>query len=113
METVRDLLDPRTLWVEYGIDDDITVSFCMRCASAHTGTRPPDFPLVHSQPFTSDFPRANIYEMISPDLLHQVIKGTFKDNLVEWVCDFIILQHGEARGNVILDDIDRRFVLHH
>ncbi|KAH6893862.1 hypothetical protein BKA70DRAFT_1376094 [Coprinopsis sp. MPI-PUGE-AT-0042] len=36
-------------------------------------------------PFTRDFPRADIYEMLSSDLLHQVIKGTFKDHLVTWI----------------------------
>ena len=68
--------------------------------------------MVHFQPFTSDFPRGDIYQMISPDLLHQVIKGAFKDHLVRWICEYIVIQHGERRGNVILDDIDRRYVFH-
>ncbi|KAF8834044.1 hypothetical protein BDN67DRAFT_915727 [Paxillus ammoniavirescens] len=71
------------LWDEYGIDDDVV-------------------------PFTNDFPRADIHEMLSPDLLHQIIKGAFKDHLVSWTCSYILLIHGEARGNEILDDIDRR-----
>jgi hypothetical protein len=61
------------------------------------------------KPFTSDFPRANIYEMISPDLLHQLIKGTFKDHLVRWICEYLVQEHGERRASVILDDIDRRY----
>jgi hypothetical protein len=77
------LLDSKTLWTEYGIDDDII-------------------------PFTSDFPRADIYEMISPDLLHQLIKGTFKDHLVGWVCEYLVTQHGQRKADAILDDIDRR-----
>ncbi|KAG2359041.1 hypothetical protein BDR07DRAFT_1452481 [Suillus spraguei] len=44
-----------TLWAEYGI------------------------------PFTNDFPRADIHELLAPDLLYQIIKGSFKDHLVEWV----------------------------
>ena len=37
------------------------------------------------QPFMNDFPCADINKLISPDLLHQVIKGSFKDHLVTWV----------------------------
>ena len=36
-------------------------------------------------PFTNDFHHVDIYELITPDLLHQIIKGMFKDHLVEWV----------------------------
>ena len=64
--------------------------------------------MADSQPFTSDFPHANIYDMISPDILHQVIKGVFKDHLVKWVCEYLHQEHGETRANAILDDIDRR-----
>lgn len=77
------LLDSNTLWTDYGIDS-ATI------------------------PFTSDFPRADIYEMISPDLLHQLIKGVFKDHLVKWVCKYLYAQHSEGEADAILDDIDRR-----
>ncbi|THH16385.1 hypothetical protein EUX98_g9309 [Antrodiella citrinella] len=62
-------------------------------------------------PFTNDFPRADIHELLSGDLLHQVIKGTFKDHLVTWVGEYLHLEHGETKGNQILDEIDRRIAL--
>ena len=98
-------LDSRTLWIEFGIDDGIIVRHFCVIPIRHL------FLIAHSQPFTSDFPRGNIYEMISPDLLHQLIKGTFKDHLVMWICDYLVIQHGARHAGVILDDIDRRYVL--
>jgi hypothetical protein len=62
------------------------------------------------QPFTANFPRADIHELLSPDLLHQVIKGCFKDHLVMWVGDYLLQQHGEAGAAAIMADIDRRSV---
>lgn len=60
------------------------------------------------QPFTNDFPRADIHELLSPDLLHQLIKGTFKDHLVAWVESYLISTHGQARAKEVMDDIDKR-----
>ncbi|KAF7359698.1 hypothetical protein MVEN_00694200 [Mycena venus] len=71
------------LWDEYGIDADIV-------------------------PFTRNFPRAEIHEMLSPDLLHQIIKGSFKDHLVTWVGEYIYLAHSKAEADKIMDEIDRR-----
>lgn len=62
---------------------------------------------VH-QPFTEYFPRADIYELLSPDLLHQVIKGTFKDHIVTWVNEYLILTYGKSGAKEVIDDIDRR-----
>ncbi|KAJ7211255.1 hypothetical protein GGX14DRAFT_534636 [Mycena pura] len=75
--------DPKQLWENYGINTDVI-------------------------PFTSDFPRANIHEMMSPDLLHQIIKGTFKDHLVEWVGEYIYLTYEKPEADCIMDKIDRR-----
>ncbi|KAH6916719.1 hypothetical protein BKA70DRAFT_1091373, partial [Coprinopsis sp. MPI-PUGE-AT-0042] len=72
-----------TLWAEHGIRDDVV-------------------------PFTYAFPCADIHELMAPDLLHQVIKGTFKDHLVTWVMEYIEHKHGEARALEIIADIDRR-----
>ncbi|KAK0435040.1 hypothetical protein EV421DRAFT_1892617 [Armillaria borealis] len=73
------------LWFNFGIDEGIL-----------------------ARPFTHFFPRADIHEMLTPDLLHQIIKGTFKDHLVDWVGDYLKITEGEKRANEILDDIDQR-----
>ncbi|KAL6305520.1 hypothetical protein BKA93DRAFT_816905 [Sparassis latifolia] len=57
-------------------------------------------------PFTANFPRADIHELLSGDLLHQVIKGTFKDHLVTWVGEYLTLVHGKECGKEVLDEID-------
>jgi hypothetical protein len=65
--------------------------------------------LINSKkPYTHDFPHADIHKLLSSDLLHQVIKGTFKDHLVAWVNEYLILEHGEVRALEIIQDIDRR-----
>ncbi|KAJ7920239.1 hypothetical protein B0H13DRAFT_2249700 [Mycena leptocephala] len=57
------------------------------------------------------FPRADIHELISMDLLLQVIKGTFKDHVVEWVEEYIRGTHEKAEADKILADIDRRIAV--
>ncbi|KAJ7778850.1 hypothetical protein DFH07DRAFT_1033789 [Mycena maculata] len=66
-----------------------------------------DFGVI-PDPFTWTFPRADIYELLSPDLLHQVIKGTFKDHLVTWVGEYLEALHGPSAAKKIMADIDRR-----
>ncbi|KAL1721409.1 hypothetical protein EV715DRAFT_288546 [Schizophyllum commune] len=61
------------------------------------------------QPFTHDFPRADIHDMLTMDLLHQVIKGTFKDHLVAWVGNLLEKLYGKAHAARIMDEIDRRY----
>jgi hypothetical protein len=56
------------------------------------------------------FPHANIHELVTPDLLHQLVKGVFKDHIFEWVLEWIQLLPTEAAQNRVLDDIDRRYV---
>ncbi|KAH9020564.1 hypothetical protein EDB85DRAFT_2075668 [Lactarius pseudohatsudake] len=74
------------LWDEYGLVGDIV-------------------------PFTHYFPRADINELLSPDLLHQLIKGAFKDHLVTWVNEYIEAKYPASQAQKILDDIDRRIAL--
>ncbi|KAJ7572018.1 hypothetical protein C8J56DRAFT_809850 [Mycena floridula] len=73
--------DPGILWDDYGIRHDVV-------------------------PFTHGFPRADIHELLSPDLLHQLIKGTFKDHLVTWIMEYLRITYGQARALQIIQDID-------
>ncbi|KAL0063000.1 hypothetical protein AAF712_010131 [Marasmius tenuissimus] len=61
-----------------------------------------------SQPFTHQFPRADIHEVMSPDLLHQLIKGTFFDHLVKFTNDYLYKAYPKEEANRITQDIDRR-----
>ena len=63
------------------------------------------------QPFSDGVPRADIYELISPDILHQVIKGTFKDHIVTWNDQYLTLTHGNRRAKAIMDIIDKRWAI--
>lgn len=56
--------------------------------------------------FTEDFPRADIHELITPDILHQLIKGAFKDHIVTWIEAYLKITHGEQQMKVILSEID-------
>ncbi|KAJ7939183.1 hypothetical protein B0H13DRAFT_2226282 [Mycena leptocephala] len=82
-EDLFKVIDHGAMWDQYGVIPDVL-------------------------PFTWDFPRADIYELLSPDLLHQVIKGTFKDHLVAWVGEYLENEHGKAEAKKIMADIDRR-----
>ncbi|KAF8804340.1 hypothetical protein BYT27DRAFT_7259320 [Phlegmacium glaucopus] len=63
-------------------------------------------------PFTNDFERTNIHELLAPDLLHQLIKGTFQDHLVLWVKEYVYANnHPKAKTDAIMDDIDRRIAI--
>jgi hypothetical protein len=89
----------KELWDDFGIVGDLIVSELAFQSS------PPQF----FQPFTTGFPRADIHELITMDLLHQVIKGTFKDHVVEWVQEYIEETRESAEAARILADIDRRY----
>ncbi|KAG6808987.1 hypothetical protein H0H92_002077 [Tricholoma furcatifolium] len=79
-------LGKKALWDGYGIISDIL-------------------------PFTHRFPGADIHELIAPDLLHQLIKGTFKDHLVTWVTNYIELSYAPNDAAKVISDIDRRIAV--
>ena len=75
--------DPELLWYNYGIIPDLQVRYY---ASAGVDVILIDTTL---QLFMMRFPCADIHELLTSDLLYQVIKGTFKDHLVQWVEDYL------------------------
>ncbi|KAF9010818.1 hypothetical protein BDQ17DRAFT_1387964 [Cyathus striatus] len=105
---------PEQVWLS-----GIIQNWCPKCdAHPHFLDAPGSRPRSHEMteflitcfdpgPFTSFFPRANIHELLSPDLLHQVIKGTFRDHIVEWVSAYILGEY-KPRGDDVLQDIDHR-----
>ncbi|OSD03873.1 hypothetical protein PYCCODRAFT_1365213 [Trametes coccinea BRFM310] len=70
---------------------------------AAQGTKPADFSawgLRALEPFWADLPHSNIFSALTPDILHQLHKGVFKDHLVNWATQAM---EGES------DEVDRRF----
>jgi hypothetical protein len=83
--------DPGTLWTDFGVHADVSLIVCFHgCLN------------LNLQLFTSDFPQADIHELLLPDLLHQVIKN----HIVMWVNEYLLEVHGEAQGLEIIADID-------
>ena len=99
-EALFEAVGKKSLWDDYRIISDIMV--CVSFFLTNFESK------LHPQPFTYGFPRADIHELLSPDLLHQIIKGTFKDHLVTWVNEYIEAINPPTIAKKILADIDRR-----
>jgi hypothetical protein len=89
--------NPRHLWYTYGINSAIQVrETCIYHTTAN-----------FSQPYTTLIGHGDIHKLITPDLLHQLIIGTFKDHLIEWIQEYLH-QDGESEGDQVLDIINHR-----
>ena len=101
-EALLDVFLPSDAWDEWGIDSNISVSI-KNSSIVHKDPQSAFF-----QPFTDNFPQVDIRQLIAPDILHQLIKGTFKDHLVEWVSKYLELVYGKAGTAERLAEIDRQ-----
>lgn len=93
--------DLKKMWDGYGMIGDVIVRPTSRLLHSHFAHRPA------WQPFTTYFPRANIHELLSPDVLHQLVKGSFKDHLVTWVVEYL---EAQENGKELVAELDRRCV---
>ncbi|KIK94003.1 hypothetical protein PAXRUDRAFT_12323 [Paxillus rubicundulus Ve08.2h10] len=58
-------------------------------------------------PFTDDFPHTDICQLLTPNILHQLVKGTFKAHGMEWVGKYLEVTYGKTGAKEHLADINR------
>ncbi|KAG2050399.1 hypothetical protein BDR06DRAFT_974481 [Suillus hirtellus] len=103
---------PKTDYEEQLVLSCTIKNWCLKCLAHQGDLDGGGIPCTREHtdllPFTNDFPRANIHQLISFGLLHQLVTGAFKDHLVDWVLKYLKLTHGTKRGEEIMSDIDCR-----
>ncbi|KAG2159432.1 uncharacterized protein EDB93DRAFT_1237560 [Suillus bovinus] len=71
------------------------------------GQHPPEFEenglRAVYKPFWAEMPHANIFLAFTPNLLHQIYKGVFKDHLMKWCINIIREDVMDARFKAIPD----------
>ncbi|KAG2362581.1 hypothetical protein BDR07DRAFT_1451090 [Suillus spraguei] len=85
-------------------DPESTKDVLQRCKN---GQHPPEFEenglCAIYKPFWADMPHADIFLVFTPDLLHQVHKGVFKDHLIKWCLQIISEEEMDAHFKAIPD----------
>ena len=75
----------------YSIEHDPNKTIEVLCQKAHN-KNPKEFNdwSLHSiSPFWINLPCCNIFACITPDLLHQLHKGVFKDHIIKWATKMV------------------------
>lgn len=92
-----------------------------KITQAVNGQRPSDFKslgLRAVKPFWEDLPHCNIFACLTPDILHQLHKGMFKDHTVKWVTRLMqpdsertreSTKTAQKRARPTETEVDRRF----
>jgi len=104
---ILEIIELDQLWDKYGLVGKVVI--CFNQSSLPSAF---DWDAQSLEAFTKDIPRADIHELILPDILHQVVKGTFKDHIVDWIQAYIGKVNLENCAQEVLDDIDKQWGKH-